>query len=165
VRKVLVRIARAEELDIIAKIMREEIYPEISFEEMREWIKSVGWPSNPYVQWFVLEKEGEIIGAMRWEVYDRYAEKLVLMSSWIAIKKEYQKQGYGSYLWKKSREIVNEFWKSKGCIEVLIFTETEEENLGACNFYRKIFGKGLIEVKMQKAWCPKNNIIWFFKET
>jgi len=87
VMKVQVRIARAEELDTIAKIIREEIYPEISFEEMRERIKSVGWPLNPYVQWFLLEKEGEIIGAMRWEVYDRYAEKLVLISSWIAIKR------------------------------------------------------------------------------
>ena len=50
--EVRVRVARAEELDAIAKIIREEIYPEISFEEMRE----------------------------------------------------YQKRGYGSYLWKKSRE-------------------------------------------------------------
>ena len=84
--EVRVRVARAEELDAIAKIIREEIYPEISFEEMRE----------------------------------------------------YQKRGYGSYLWKKSREIINEFWRSKGCTEVLIFTETEEENSRTCNFYRKI---------------------------
>jgi ribonuclease HII len=69
-----VRYARPEELNVIAKIIRDQIYPEISLEEMEEWIKGIGWPSNPYVQWFVLEKEGEIIGAMRWEVYDRYGE-------------------------------------------------------------------------------------------
>ena len=164
-RKLKVRIAKADELDIIAKIIRDEIYPELSQEEMKEWIEGLGWPPNPYVQWFILEKENEIIGAMRWEVYDRYEEKLILMSSWIAIKREYQGQGNGSYLWQKSREIINNQWESKGCRVVLIFTETEKENLQACNFYRKIFGSGSIEVKMRKVWCPKNNTVWFFKET
>jgi len=48
---------------------------------------------------------------------------------------------------------------------VLIFTETEKENSQAYAFYRKIFGSGSIEVKMRKVWWPKNNIVWFFKET
>jgi len=165
VRKLKVRIAKADELDIIAKIIRDEIYPELSLKEMKEWIKGIGWPPNPYVQWFVLEREDEIIGAMRWEVYDRYEEKLILMSSWIAIKREYQGQGNGSYLWQKSREMINEQWKSRGCKEVLIFTETEKENSQAYAFYRKIFGDNLIEVEMPKVWWPENNIIWLFKET
>ena len=42
--------------------------------------------------------------------------------------------------------------------------ETEEENLRACNFYRKIFRNNLIEVKMRKTWRTKNKIVWFFKE-
>ena len=159
-----VRMAKAEELNIIAEIIRDEVYPDISFVEMREWIKGLGWPPNPYVQWFVLERESEIIGAIRWEVYDRYGEKLVLMSSWFAIKRHYQGQGNGRYLWQKSREIMNEYWKSQGCREVLIFTETEEENSRACDFYRKILRNDLVEVKMRKTWWPKNNIVWFFKE-
>jgi GNAT superfamily N-acetyltransferase len=159
-----VRYARPEELNVIAKIIRDQIYPEISLEEMEEWIKGIGWPSNPYVQWFVLEKEGEIIGAMRWEVYDRYGEKLVLMSSWIAVREGYQKQGYGRYLWQKSKEIVDDYWKSRGCKVKLIFTETEEENLRACAFYRRALGNNLIEVRMQNTWHLENNIVWFFKE-
>jgi len=159
-----VRKAKEKDLDIIVQIIKNEIYPELSFAEMKKWIKSLGWPPNPYVQWFVLEENGEIIGTMRWEVFDRYDERLILMSSWIAIKREYQHQGYGSYLWQKSKNILNEYWRSKGCKIVLIFTETEMENPSACNFYRKMLGNDLIEVKMPKIWWPKNNVIWFFKE-
>lgn len=156
--------AKPEELEIIAEIIRDEIYSELSSSEMKEWIKGLGWPPNPYVQWFVVEKEKEVIGAMRWEVYDRYKGNVVLMSSWIAIKRGHQNHGIGSFLWEKSRKMISEYWRRKRCKEAVIFTEAEEENLRACAFYRKILGSHLIEVKMSSAWEPKNRIVWFFKE-
>jgi len=161
--EVEIRIARRKDLQKIARIVRDKIYDELPFKNVREWIRGLGWPPSPFVQWFVAEKENEIIGCMRWVVYDRYGNKIILMSSWIAVKEEYQGQEVGSILWQRSKRILEDYWQKKNCEIVMIFTQTEEENTRACNFYRKVLGN-LKEVKMPKVWRDGNRIIWFFKE-
>ncbi|MDI6591748.1 MAG: GNAT family N-acetyltransferase [Patescibacteria group bacterium] len=156
------KIRKAEEGEIgeIAKIIREEIYPEISVTEMEEWIKGLGWPPNPYLWWFVVEKGGEIIGCMRWAIWDFCKDEILLLSSWIGIKKEYQNQGIGKELWREAFNRVKQYWQEKGKKIAAIFTETDEDNKRACHFYRKLFEQPK-EIKLP-MWS-KERIVWFFK--
>lgn len=60
------------ELEQVARLMWAKIYDEVAFQDVKAWIEDSGWPSNSCNWWFVLEEEGEIIGAICWTLYDRY---------------------------------------------------------------------------------------------
>jgi N-acetylglutamate synthase-like GNAT family acetyltransferase len=161
--EVEIRTAKREEFEKIARIVRDEIFPELPLDEIRRWIKALGWLKEPFVWWFVAEKEKEMIGCICWALHDRYGNEIVLMSSWIAMKRAYQDKGIGEILWQKSKEIIRNYWQEKGCKIVMIFTQSEEENVRACNFYRKVL-ENPKEIMMSSVWTRKNRIIWFFKE-
>ena len=158
--KIKIRIAKENEIDEISELVRDEIFDELSIKEMKEWIRGSGWPSNPFVWWFVAERKGELVGCFRVAVHDLDCQEVVLLSSWIAIKSQYQHKGIGTQLWQRAIEIVKNYWQKRNKKIVSVITDTGIENKIAQNFYKKL---GFKKVAFLSIW-QEGKSIFFIKK-
>lgn len=158
------------QLSQVATIAVKEIrgYHGASVKEMKKWMKALGKPSkfNPYAQWFVakLKTTTEIIGFIRWEVYDIDFEKnkVMLMQSWLAIKEKYQGRGIGIKLVKTSLKEVTNYWRRRGREPVMIFVEADEREEKARKFYEKVYEQPDVKI-LKDVWGPSDGTVFYFK--
>ena len=157
---VKIREAKDEEIEEIAKICRDEIYDELSLEWVLDWLKSITFP---YLQYFVADKNGEVVGFIDWTLYDRYGQQVMLEISLIAVKKEYQRRDIGRRLVEESLTKIREFWTGQGLKVVMFMVETEEENETARKFYNKIL-KPFHKRFVPEVWEKEGGKIFYFKD-
>ena len=71
------KIRRIEEgeIETVAKIIRKEIYPEISERWMIQWMKN--WGEHPFSQYFVAEEKGKILGTACWSIWDIWSDNSI----------------------------------------------------------------------------------------
>ena len=90
----------------------------------------------PYVQWYVVKVDNKIVGFTRWYLYDTSANKILLMLSWTAVKKEFEGKHITTQLLNISYSKVKDYWKKRGLNIVGIWVETDTLNIKARHFYK-----------------------------
>lgn len=116
------------------KIEQKELYPELTKEQLEEWMEGEGVFSP---QSFVVSLNGEIVGFCVFEIYEVNANEIIISLDAIAIKKESQKQGIGRYLLETSLEEAKKYWSNKDFkVKGLIIETGTNEAVG---FYEKVF--------------------------
>jgi len=145
------------EVRAVAEIARDEIYDELTAKEVEEWLKNSG--NYPYLQHFVAEEDGEIVGFISWGLYDRYAKQIILEIAWMAIEEERQGRGIGKELLEKSLKEVKDSWR--GLQVVAIIVDTDEENRKAQRFYERTL-RPFQKVVIPKVWSDGEGTIIYF---
>jgi ribosomal protein S18 acetylase RimI-like enzyme len=156
---VKIREAKEEEIEEIAEICRDEIYDELPLEWVMDWLKSYKYP---YLQFFVAEKDGRLVGFSGWSLYDRYGSQLMWELSFIAVKDDYKRKGIGRKLIWEALEEVRRNWQVKGLRSVMMVTETEEENEVACKFYDSVLNPCQKEF-IPEVWEKEGGKFFYFK--
>jgi len=127
-----IRLATEVELEDVARIYMR-MYPEHEWMQMYQWVKSGKPPSR---QHFVLLSENkEIVGAITWELYDNYKQKVVAKIKWLFLKKEFRGGGLGKKLILESFRSFNNSWQGK---VVTIRVAPYEGKSGLERWYKKI---------------------------
>lgn len=161
----IIRKMEEGEVRAVAEIVRDELYDELTVEEVERWIKNSG--NEPYLQHYIAEKDREIIGYISWLLFDRYGgpatgEPIIVEIAWLAIKKEYQEQRIGEQLVKESFRLTKDCWMLfTGAKIVTIAIETDEENKKAQRFYERIL-QPFHKAKIPKVWPDGEGIIYYF---
>lgn len=159
---VVVRKAQKRDLDIVARILWEEVYDELDYQHIRQWIKESGWPYTHFNCWFVIIAHDKVVGTICWNVFDQYGDTVILNVAWIAISSAFQNKGYGTLLWYASLKEISKQMRDSGRRIGLIFVQVDEENEKARGFFRKILDNP-IEIRLKNVWKKDSGIIFFFK--
>lgn len=155
-----IRRAREEEMKEIAEICQEEIYDELSLEWVFKWLKSSNFP---YLQFFVAEESGKLVGFSGWSLYDRYGKQVMWELSFLVVRNAYKRKGVGRRLVEEPLEAIKELEEKKGLKVVMIMTETEEENEAACQFYQSVLSP-CQEMPIPNVWQKEGGKIFYFKD-
>lgn len=132
-----VRKMRPEEEEIVVRMERKAIYPELSLKKMQQWIDGEAI-YNPLT--FVLENKGEIIGGVRWEIQDYLDEtRIILHLDGLFIEEKWRKQRLGRRLLLESLDAAKLYYQNQGLKVMGLLIQTTEE---AARFYQKIFSSG-----------------------
>jgi ribosomal protein S18 acetylase RimI-like enzyme len=156
----IIRKAKDGEIREIAEICRDEIYNELSLDWVLDWLKSI---THPYLQYFIAEEDGEIVGFIDWTLYDRYGQQVMLEISLMAVKEERQRKGIGTRLVEESLEKIKEFWATQSLRIVMFMVETEDENEAAQKFYNKIL-KPFHKRFVPDVWEKEGGKVFYFKD-
>jgi len=157
---------REEDLPLAAEIVQKEIYDELSQGEMEDWLRNSG--NYPYVQSFVAEKAGEVIGFISWRLSNLRGQQIIMEIDMIAVRAKHQRKGLGNRLIQQTLEKVKSIWK-KGDLEIVtIRAETDGDNRVARNFFSKTLGRlgDIRETTTPKVWettrSGEDDIIQYF---
>jgi len=156
---VTIRQMRKEEFEEVARICHEEIYDELSFEWIRDWLRSYG---HPYLQFFVAEKSGKLVGTIAWGVSDRYGDELMWELSFIAVKDDYKRKGIGRRLVVETLEMLKESWDEQGLKSAMMMVEAEKENREASKFYDAVLHP-CQKVSVPNVWKKAKGKYFYFK--
>jgi hypothetical protein len=124
-------LAIKEDLIEIAELYTK-MYPKHTTMQMLEWVKS---ESYPYRQHYILVLKRKVIGAITWEVYDNYKEKLVAKIKWLFLKEESRGKDLGKKLILESFKQFNDSWERK---VVSIRVAPYEDKSGLEKWYKKV---------------------------
>jgi len=149
------------EIEEIAKIARDEVFGELSLEEMEDMLKKSG--EHPYLQHFIAEENGGIVGFIGWSFGDRWDKDITLKISLLAVKRDFQRKGVGKRLIEHSFRLVKAYWQKQGLNIVMLRTETDEANKNAQKFYEKILRPSQKFVVLD-VWGPNGGIVFYFKK-
>jgi len=149
------------EIEEIAKIARDEVFGELSSKEMEDLLRKRG--EYPYLQHFVAEENGTIIGFISWSFWDRWDKDIILEISLLAVKRDFQRKGIGKRLIEHSFRSVKAYWQKQGLNIVMLRTETDEANKTAQRFYEKIL-KPSQKFVVPDVWGPNGGIVFYFKK-
>ena len=155
-----IREAREEELQEIAEMCWREIHDELLVEWVFEWLKSY---KEPFSKFYVAIEDSKLVGFICWSLYDRYGKQVVLEISFLAVKQTHQRKEVGQQLVLDSLERIKKRWQEEGCETTMIMVETEEDNKGACDFYRVVL-RPTQEVLVPKVWHHGEGKTLFFKK-
>ena len=158
---VKIREMKDEEIREIAKIARDEIFGELSLEEMEDLLRKRG--EYPYLQHFVAEENGIIVGFISWSFWDRWEKDIVLEILLLAVKREFQGKGIGRKLIEQSFRRVKAYWQEQGLNIVMFRTETDEANKNAQRFYEEVL-KPSQKFLVPNVWGPNGGIVFYFKK-
>lgn len=149
------------EMGEIAKIARDEIFGELSSEEMEDLLMKSG--EYPYLQHFVAEENGTIVGFISWSLWDRWERDIVLEIPLLAVKRDFQRKGIGRRLIEHSFRRIKAYWEKRGLNIVMFRTETDEANKNAQRFYEKVL-RPTQKFLVPNVCPPNGGIIFYFKK-
>jgi len=158
---VKIREMKDGETTIVAKIARDEIFGELSLEEMQDLLRKRG--EHPYLQHFVAEESGVIVGFVSWSFWDRWEKDIVLEILLLAVKREFRGKGIGRKLIEQSFRRVKAYWREQGLNIVMFQTETDEANKNAQRFYEEVL-KPSQKFLVPNVWGPNGGIVFYFKK-
>ncbi|MBS3174542.1 GNAT family N-acetyltransferase [Candidatus Woesearchaeota archaeon] len=127
-------------------------------------IKSGNYPS---AQWYAAKIKDEIVGFTRWYLYDTSEDKILLMLSWTAVKKEYESKYISTKLLNDSYLKVRSYWKKKGLNVAGVWVETDTWNIKARHFYKHFLSSIGFNVKkkiVSNLW-GKEGVVFIFGVT
>jgi len=156
-----IREIKDEEIGEIAKIARDEVFGELSSEEMEDLLRKSG--EHPYLQHFVAEENSTIVGFISWSFWDRWDKDITLEISLLAVKRDFQRKGIGKRLLEYSFRLVRAYWQKQGLNIVMLRTETDEANKNAQKFYEKNL-KPSQKFVVPDVWRPNCGIVFYFKK-
>ena len=162
------RLNRAE-FNQVVDIARKELYKGTSISILRRWMKSLEdfHGRNQFVQWYIArhKESNKIVGFIRWLAYDFdfVAKKVMLMQSWLAVKREFQRKQIGTQLVEFSLSDICNYWRGKGVEPVMLFVEADETAHGARKFYEAVYGN-LNSIVLRDVWEPSEGTIFYFKK-
>ena len=152
---ITIRKAKNAEKKEAIKIIRDEIYEELSEKEMREWIDK-GWGKFPYLQCFVATEDKKLIGVIFWSLWDRGEGQGILEITAIAVKGENRKKGIGKKMLSESLERVKNYWLEKKGLKIIAYcVETDQYNRQAQRFYKSLSPDSSFLVS--NIWGPDGN--------
>lgn len=149
------------EIGKIAKIATEEIFDELSLEEMEDLLRKSG--EYPYLQHFVAEENGTIVGFISWSFWDIWERDIVLEILLLAVTRKSQRKGIGRRLIEHSFREVGDYWRERGLKIVMFRTETDEANKKAQRFYEKVLAPSQ-KFLVPNVWGPNGGIVFYFKK-
>jgi len=156
--KVKVRRAKRREFKEILKIEQEEIYPELTIDQLENWTEGEG---RFEAQCFISLFKGKVIGFAIFEIYEIRGTEIIIQLDAIAIKKEYQGMGFGSKLLTTSLDEAKKHWDSQGFKTVCLMVETGIDEAGG--FYEKVFHNfNFQKTTIKDVWSDGEGIIHYF---
>lgn len=158
---VKIREMRDGEIGKIAKIARDEIFDELSLEEMEDLRRKSG--EYPYLQHFVAEEHGKIVGFISWSFWDRWERDIILEIFLLVVTRNFQRKGIGRRLIEHSFREVKGYWQEQGLKIVMFQTETDEANKKAQRFYEKVLAPSQ-RFLVPNVWGPNGGIVFYFKK-
>lgn len=130
--------AKKENIKEIAKIASENFSGLKEIKKAEQWI-ICNLLAFPRAQYFVAEEKGKITGYILWLEKGGFRKNSVWELEQIAIKKDFQGQGIGTRLIKKSFLEIKKYLKKRGAklkvVEVTTGTDNKAQNL-----YKKTLG-------------------------
>ncbi|MGA2418018.1 MAG: N-acetyltransferase [Candidatus Staskawiczbacteria bacterium] len=134
--------AKIKDLSEIAKIASENFSGLKNKKNARKWIKC-NFLAYPRTQYFVAKRSkghpGKISGYILWIEKGGFREKSIFELEQVAVKKDFQGQGIGTQLIKKSLLEIKKYLKKKGSVLKAIEVTTGIDNK-AQDLYRKTLG-------------------------
>ena len=92
-----------------------------------EWI-SCNFRAFPRMRYFVARHDGELVGFIHWTEKSGLREEVVLDLEQIGVKPEFQGQGIGTQLIKKSLPLVAQALQERGAVIKHILVNTRTDN-------------------------------------
>ncbi|MBZ9572223.1 GNAT family N-acetyltransferase [Patescibacteria group bacterium] len=153
-----IRKMKETEIEEVMKIEQQEIYPELTLEKIKDWMKEEGLFTP---QCFVAEEGGAIVGFIVLSPYDIRGDELLLELSAIAVKQKTQRQGIGKNLLNTSLVEVRKHWLNAGFKVTGLLIETCTDDKEAIAFYEKVLPFFQKEV-FEKTWSDEEGIVFYF---
>ena len=130
----MIKIKKAEQENLkeISKIASENFSGLKNIEDAKQWIEC-NFLAFPRIQYFVAEKNGKITGYAEWLEKGGFRENSVWELEQIAVSKDFQGQGIGTQLIKKSFLEIKKYLENRKsklkAIEVTTGVENKAQNL------------------------------------
>jgi len=130
--------ASTKDLDRIAEIASENFSGLKNIKDAKKWIRC-NFLTFPRTQYFVAKTNGKISGYILWLEKGGFRKEAVFELEQIAVGKNFQGQGIGTELIKKSLSEIKKYLKKRGSVLKVVEVTTGTDNR-AQGFYKKTLG-------------------------
>ena len=162
-----IRKMKSRELDRVCAIVAKEIYGGADVGEIREWIQAIGRSTGLYTPWYIAENKdsGEVAGCIRYLTFDIdfIGKQVVFEIALLGLDSNYQNRGIGVTLVNASRQLLYKAWAKKGFTPVMLFVETDEENMRARRFYDRVLDKPK-RMLIKDLWGTNSGMVFYYQK-